>query len=108
MHFFANIFVRTTVLTDLLDTSCQFSVLLAQWLTWLTRTVVVVTQRCRVQSPLAARTFLEQESLITYIALCRGGAHKSTGPLCVCSELKIRQVKDPTCSQGCSVAKFAM
>ena len=40
-------------------------VLLAQWLTWLTRTVVVVTQRCRVQSPLAARTFLEQESLIT-------------------------------------------
>ena len=35
-------------------------------------------------------------------------AHKSTGPLCVCSELKIRQVKDPTCSQGCSVAKFAM
>ena len=43
-----------------------------------------------------------------HIALCRGGAHKSTGPLCVCSELKIRQVKDPTCSQGCSVAKFAM
>ena len=40
--------------------------------------------------------------------LCRGGAHKSTGPLCVCSELKIRQVKDPTCSQGCSVAKFAL
>ena len=38
-------------------------VLLAQWLTWLTRTVVVVIQRCRVQSPLAARTFLEQESL---------------------------------------------
>ena len=40
-------------------------VLLAQWLTWLTRTVVVVIQRCRVQSPLAARTFPEQESLIT-------------------------------------------
>ena len=39
-------------------------VLLAQWLTCLTRTVVV-TQRCRVQTPLAARTFLEQESLIT-------------------------------------------
>ena len=43
----------------------DFSVLELQWLTWLTRTVVVVTQRCRVQSPLAARTFLEQESLIT-------------------------------------------
>ena len=28
--------------------------------------------------------------------------------LCIYSELKIWQVKDPTCSQGCSVAKFAM
>ena len=47
---------------------CTWCVLLVQWLTCLTRTIVV-TQRCRVQSngqtSLAARTFLEQESLIT-------------------------------------------
>ena len=41
-----------------------------------------------------------------HIALRRGGTHKSTGTLCVYSELKIRQLKGPTCSQGCSVAKF--
>ena len=43
-----------------------------------------------------------------HLTLCRGGAHKSTGPLYIYSELKIRQVKDPTCSRGCSVAKFVM
>ena len=51
--------------SNTLPISTGVCVLLAQWLTWLTRTVVVVTQRCRVQSPLAARTFPEQESLIT-------------------------------------------
>ena len=44
----------------------------------------------------------------SHIALCRSGVHKGTGSLCVYSELKKSQVKDPTCSQGCSVAKFAM
>ena len=38
--------------------------------------------------------------------MSRGGAHKSTGPLCAVNELKIRQVKDPTCSPGCSVSKL--
>ena len=45
-------------------------VLLAQWITWLTR--AIVAQRCQVQSPLAARTFLEQESLITSLSFNRG------------------------------------
>ena len=54
----------TLVETSDLEDNDAICVLLAQWLTWLTQTVVV-TQRCRVQSPLTARTFLEQESLIT-------------------------------------------
>ena len=76
------------------------SSIMAQWLMWLTRTVV--TLRCRFH--LSSWQGLSLRQKFNHIALCRGGTHTSTGPLLKIGvnpfPFHIGSIKTTTCTPG--------